>query len=127
LISKKKINNAIYPELNPQHKGNIAARTSVPTIKSTSFNKKKRVAEITLTANKTPLKEAYLLVEIAKTKGSDKREKRGKLVITYEKLPVKINHEKMTVTGNIPKDNNAYLFVLIDENNFLVKSDRYQF
>ena len=120
-------NNAIYPKLNPQHKGNIAARTSVPTIKSTSFNKKKRVAEITLTANKTPLKEAYLLVEIAKTKGSDKREKRGKLVITYEKLPVKINHEKMTVTGNIPKDNNAYLFVLIDENNFLVKSDRYQF
>ena len=99
----------------------------MPTIKSTSFNKKKRVAEITLTANKTPLKEAYLLVEIAKTKGSDKREKRGKLVITYEKLPVKINHEKMTVTGNIPKDNNAYLFVLIDENNFLVKSDRYQF
>jgi arylsulfatase A-like enzyme len=121
-----KENNAIYPNLNPAHKDNIGARLSVPKVESNTFNTSKRVAEITLTKGKTALKEAYLLVEIAKTRGSDKREKRGKLIVTYEKLPVEINHKEMTITGHVPKDNDAYLFVLIDENNFFVKSDKFK-
>ena len=119
-------NNALYPNLNPAHKDNDATRTSAPVIASNTFDKSKRVAKITLAKGKTKLREAYLLAEIAKTKGSDKREKRGKLVITYKKLPVKINHETMTVTGDVPKGHDAYVFVLIDENNFFVKSEKYK-
>ncbi len=119
-------NNAIYPNLNPEHEDNIATRKAVPVVVSSTFNKTRRMAEITLTKGKTPLKEAYILVEIAKTKGSDKREKRGKLVVTYKKLPVEIDSNKMTVSGHVPEGHDAYLFVLIDENNFLVKSDKYK-
>jgi len=117
-------NNAIYPSLNPDHKDNKATRAFAPVVTSNTFNRSKRVAEITLASGKTKVREAYLLVEIAKTKGSDKIEKRGKLVVTYKKLPVQINHETMTITGNVPKGHGAYVFVLIDENNFFVKSER---
>ncbi|MBU2877917.1 MULTISPECIES: sulfatase [Aliiglaciecola] len=119
-------NNAIYPRLNPENKDNMAARTLVPEVSSNKFNKAKREAQISLVDGKTAVKEAYLLAEIAKTKGSNKRESRGKLVITYEKLPVTINSDDMTVTGYVPKDRDAYVFVLIDENNFLVTSDKYK-
>ncbi len=119
-------NNAIYPNLNPENSNNPETRKSVPVIASNTFDKKNRVAKISLAEGKTELREAYLLVEIAKTKGSDKREKRGKLVVTYKKVPVKINHKDMTVTGQIPEDNDAYVFMLIDENNFVVRSDRYE-
>lgn len=119
-------NNAIYPNLNPKHKSNPDTRLLAPEVASNTFSKSKRVAEIKLATGKTKLKEAYLLVEIAKTKGSDKREKRGKLVITYKKLPVQINHKTMTVTGEVPKGHGAYVFILIDENNYLVRSDKYK-
>lgn len=119
-------NNAIYPKLNPKNNSNPATRTAVPVVAANTFNKKNRVAQISLVEGKTKLREAYLLVEIAKTKGSDKREKRGKLVVTYKKLPVEINHQDMTVTGEVPKENDAYVFILIDENNFLIRSDRYE-
>tara|TARA_R110000765_G_scaffold170687_2_gene275656 strand:+ start:34097 stop:35959 length:1863 start_codon:yes stop_codon:yes gene_type:complete len=118
--------NAIFPNLNPKHSGNPDTRKSVPVVASNTFNKKNRVAQIKLAEGKTKLREAYLLVEIAKTKGSDKVEKRGKLVVTYKKVPVQINTKDMTVTGEVPKDNDAYVFMLIDENNFVVRSDRYE-
>lgn len=121
-----KENNAVYPHLNPQSNDNVAARTLVPEVSSSEFNKAKRKAQISLVGGKTAIKEAYLLAEIAKTKGSDKREARGRVVITYEKLPVTINSTDMTVSGHVPKGHDAYLFVLIDENNFLVTSDKYQ-
>jgi len=121
-----KENNALYPHLNPTHKENADTRTLAPSIVFNTFNDKSGQAEISLATGKTKLKEAYLLVEIAKTKGSDKREKTGKLVVTYKKLPVRINHKLMTVSGDIPEGYNAYVFVLIDENNFLVKSERYE-
>jgi len=116
-------NNAIYPNLNPHHKANAAARTSVPKVASNSFNKKKRVAEITLATGKTKLREAYLLAEIVDTNISNNR---GGTVITYKKLPVKIDKKKMTITGDVPKGHDAYVFMLIDENNFIVKSDKYK-
>jgi arylsulfatase A-like enzyme len=119
-------NNAIFPKLNPDNTSNPATRTSVPAVTSNTFNKKSRVAQISLAKDKTKLREAYLLVEIAKTKGSDKREKRGKLVVTYKKIPVQINYADMTVTGEVPKEHDAYAFILIDENNYLVRSDRYE-
>ena len=119
-------NNAIFPKLNPENTSNSATRTSVPVVTSNTFNKKNRVAKISLAEGKTKLREAYLLVEIAKTKGSDKREKRGKLVVTYKKIPVQINFADMTVTGEVPKEHDAYAFILIDENNYLVRSDRYE-
>lgn len=119
-------NNAIYPRLNPAHQGNISARKLAPKVVSNTFNKSQRIAQVKLAAGKTPIKEAYVLAEIAKTKGSDKILKKGKLVVTYKKIPVTIDDNKMTVSGSIPEDNKAYLFVLIDENNFLVKSERYE-
>ena len=89
-------NNAIFPKLNPENTSNSATRTSVPVVTSNTFNKKNRVAKISLAEGKTKLREAYLLVEIAKTKGSDKREKRGKLVVTYKKIPVQITSREIT-------------------------------
>lgn len=119
-------NNAIFPKLNPENAANGVTRLLVPKVASSTFNQADRVAQIKLVPGKTKVKEAYMLLEIAKTKGSDKREKRGKLVITYKKVPVEIDQQQMTVSGVVPKEHEAYVFVLIDENNFLVKSDRYQ-
>ncbi|MBU2877912.1 sulfatase [Aliiglaciecola lipolytica] len=119
-------NNAILPKLNPDNAANGPTRLLVPKVASNTFDKKARVAQIKLMEGKTKLKEAYLLAEIAKTKGSDKREKRGKLVVTYKKIPVTINHQDLTVTGMVPEQNDAYVFILIDENNFMVRSERYE-
>ena len=116
-------NNAIYPHLNPLHKSNPATRVSAPEVVSNNFNATQRLAEITLATGKTKLKEAYLLVEIPNQGKSKKKSKKGDL---YEKLPVTINYKDMTVTGDIPKEYDSYLFVLIDENNFLVKSKLYK-
>lgn len=115
-------NNAVYPHLNPKNTDNIAARTSVPAVLSSKFNKVKREAQISLVTGKTAVKDAYLLAEIAKPKSGNKR---GKLIITYKKLPVMLNSEAMTITAHVPAGHDAYLFVLIDENNFLVTSERY--
>jgi arylsulfatase A-like enzyme len=121
-----KENNAIYPHLNPNNKDNMAARMVVPEVSSNKFNKANREAQISLVSGNTAVKEAYLLGEIAKVKDSNKRKSGGKLFITYEKLPVKITADGMKVTGHIPKGQDAYMFVLIDENNFLVTSDKYK-
>jgi len=114
---------SVYPHLNPLHKSNPATRVSAPEVVSNNFNATQRLAEITLATGKTKLKEAYLLVEIPNQGKSKKKSKKGDL---YEKLPVTINYKDMTVTGDIPKEYDSYLFVLIDENNFLVKSKLYK-
>ncbi|OUS72882.1 hypothetical protein B5G52_06760 [Pseudoalteromonas sp. A601] len=119
-------NNAIFPKLNPDNAANGPTRLLAPEVASSTFNKKSRVAKISLVQGKTKLKEAYILAEIAKTRGSDKIEKRGKLVITYKKIPVEINQQEMTVSGVVPKEHKDYLFILVDENNFLVRSDKYK-
>lgn len=116
-------NNAIYPHLNPLHKSNPATRFSAPEVVSNNFNAAQRLAEITLASGKTKLKEAYLLAEIPNQDKSKKKSKKGDL---FEKLPVTINYKNMTVTSDIPKEYDSYLFVLIDENNFLVKSKLYK-
>ncbi|WP_342804737.1 sulfatase [Alteromonas sp. M12] len=116
-------NNAIYPYLNPDNKNNSAARVLVPKVSSNRFDKAKRQAQISLVAGKSAVKEAYLLAEIAKPKDGKKR---GKLFITYKKLPVTIEPEKNTITAYVPAEHNAYVFVLIDENNYLVTSDKYK-
>lgn len=121
-----KENNAHYPHLNPKNRDNGPDRLLAPKIASHSFDAAQRVAEVTLAAGKTKVREAYLLAEIAKTKGSDKIEKRGKVVVTYKKVPVKINNNTMTVTGNLPDGHDAYVFMLVDENGFAVRSDRFE-
>jgi len=115
-------NNALYPNLNPKHKKNPSTRTSVPEVASNSFDKSERVAKITLSKGKTKLREAYLLVEVSENQAG----KRNKPLIRYKKLPVEIDSSSMTVSGHIPKENGAYVFVLIDENNFFVKSKKYK-
>jgi len=116
-------NNAIFPKLNPNNKANGPTRLLVPNVASNTFDKAKRVAKIKLTSGKTKVKEAYLLLEIAKYKGNATK---GKKFITYKKVPVEINQQEMTVSGVVPKEYKDYLFILIDDNNFLVKSDKYK-
>ena len=128
-------NNALYPSLNPDYKGNPATRTRVPEVDSSTFSKSQRVAEITLKSGKSKLKEAYVLVQLpsesTKKKKSKKKSKPSKKNksskgITYIKLPVEISSNAMTVSANIPEGYEAYAFVLIDENNFFVSSDIYE-
>ncbi|MEP4889931.1 MAG: sulfatase [Aliiglaciecola sp.] len=116
-------NNAIFPKLNPAHEANGPTRLLVPEVASSNFNKKSRVATVKLVTGKTKLKEAYLLLEIAKTKGNKKG---GKKFITYKKVPVEINQQELMISGVIPEEYDAYLFVLIDDNNFLVTTDKYK-
>jgi len=123
-----KENNAFYPNLNPLHKGNPATRLSVPEVASNSFNKSQRVAEITLVAGKTKLREAYLLVALPTGKASKKKvnEKERRKRPLYKKLPIEFEQETMKLSGHVPKGHDAYVVVLIDENNFVVTSDRYE-
>ncbi len=119
-------NNAVFPTLNPKHKSNIAARALTPKIKSNKFSDAERIAEITLAAGNTKLKAAYLLVEVTNPRFSTGVPKRKRMTTSYEKLSVKINHKTLTVSGHVPKESDTYVFVLIDENNFSVISDKYK-
>jgi arylsulfatase A-like enzyme len=106
--------NAEFPSKNPQFKGlSKSDKDALPMIESHAYKAKQHLAIIQLAKNKTPLHSAYVLVK----GGSYKR---------YEKLSANIDFKSgkpPLVTAKLPADVIEYVFVLIDKNNFMIKSD----
>ena len=109
--------NAEFPSKNPQYKGLTEAdKKALPAIEKHVYNAKNQFATIHLTDNKTPLDNAYVLVK-------GKKDKR------YVKLSASIKTKasaQTAVTAKLPADVVEYLFVLIDNNNFMIKSDLFK-
>jgi len=110
-------NNAEFPSKNPQYKGlSESDKKVLPVIENHVYNAKKHIATIQLADNKTPLHHAYVLVK-------GKKDKR------YVKLSANIEAKENTqtsVTAKLPKDVVEYMFVLIDKNNFMIKSELFK-
>ncbi|MDO7172414.1 sulfatase [Mariniflexile sp. AS56] len=100
-------------------KENIAA---VPTIITDSFDAKSRKVSVELEKGKSKVVESYALVKVGDP-AVDKNGKktRGKLSTTYIKVPVVAANNELDFTFNVPKEAQEYIFILIDENRFMVK------
>ena len=108
--------NAEFPSKNPQYKGlSEADKKTLPVIEKHLYNAKQQFATIQLTDNKTPLDFAYVLFK-------GKKDKR------YTKISASIETKsdmQTAVTAKLPANVVEYLFVLIDKNNFMIKSDSF--
>jgi len=107
-------NNAEYPSFNPNYSGVLPGKLQVPVVKSNSYNSVSREAVVQVEDHKTELTEAYVLVE-----------RTGGRKPTYEKVKAVVADDKQSVTAIIPEGREKYLFILIDANNFMVKSEMY--
>ena len=117
-------NNAQLPHFNATYQGELPGIKEVPKVIANKLDKKKRIATIKVEAGKTPIKQAYALGEVVARKLSTDG-KPGKMMTTYEKLPAYISEDGLNISAYIPEQYNKYLLVVIDSNNFLVKSDKY--
>ncbi|MGJ8692950.1 MAG: sulfatase-like hydrolase/transferase [Thalassotalea sp.] len=109
--------NAEFPSKNPEYKGlSEADKKALPVIENQAYNAKQHTATIELADNKTPLDYAYVLFKGKK----DKRYTRTNAsIVTNAGM-------KTAVTAKLPKDVVEYLFVLIDKNNFMIKSESFK-
>ena len=116
-----KDNNAEYPYLNPNYKGELLGENKVPVISTENFSAKNQTAVISLTANRAKVSKAYVLGKLSENWRANNRPR-----VTYTKIPASIINNGAAVSAKIPADIKEYLFVLIDENNFMVKSELYE-
>ena len=128
LIQKLEIqltaNNAQYPHFNATYQGDLPGIKEVPKVIANKVDKKNRIATIKVEAGHAAIKQAYALGEVVARKLSID-DKPGKMMTTYEKLPAYISEDGLNVSAYIPEQYSQYLIVVIDSNNFLVKSDKY--
>ena len=96
---------------------------AVPVIIGDSFDSNSRKASIQLEKGKSKVIESYALIKIGDP-AVDKNGKKtkGKLATTYIQVPVVAANNGLDFTFNVPKDAQEYIFILIDENRFMVKS-----
>ncbi|MDO6736297.1 T9SS type A sorting domain-containing protein [Wenyingzhuangia sp. 2_MG-2023] len=108
-------NNARYPVFNPDYNGDpLENQDIVPSVASTVFDQDTGVATATLTTNPGDaiIETAYLLYRIV---DEDSKE------IEWFELPATINGN--VITAEVPEVATGIIFTLVDENNFLVKSE----
>ena len=115
-----KDNNAQYPYINPAEKkvDYIGKEKAVyaPTIISDVYDVKSQKAVVTLGKGKSKIIEGYALIKVQDGK------KKGKHASTYLKIPVQTSADGLTFTLNVPSEAKEFVFMLVDENRFLVKS-----
>lgn len=116
-----KENNAEYPNFNPHYKGQLAGKNKVPTISSAEFFAKNKSAIIKLTAKRSKVTNAYVLGKVSENWRANNRPR-----VTYTKIAASVSTDGVVVSAKIPTNIKEYLFVLIDKNNFMVKSPLYQ-
>lgn len=99
---------------------------SIPVIIADSFDVKSGKASIKLEKGKSKVIESYALIKIAnkekKSKNSKKR-KPKKHSSTYIKVAVDCSKNNLGYTFNVPKETKEYIFIVIDENRFMVKGE----
>lgn len=103
-------------------KESIAA---IPNILSDSFDTTSRKVSIKLEKGKSKVIESYALIQISDEPA--KNGKRGKLHSTYIKIPVDCSRNKLSYSFDIPKEAKEYIFIVIDENRYMVKGSLHKF
>jgi arylsulfatase A-like enzyme len=108
-------NNARTPVFNPDYNGDpLDNQDIVPSVVTTVFDQDTGVATATLTANAgdAVIETAYLLYRIV---DEDSKE------IEWFEISATINGN--VITAEVPEVATGVVFTLVDENNFLVKSE----
>lgn len=109
--------NAKYPYKNPFEKRAYLGKEkaiAVPKIMKNDYNSQTREATITVEKRKSKIAFGYALIKISDTSKKAKS--------TYIKIPIKSDKKATIFKAIIPKEAQEYLFILIDENQFIIKS-----
>ena len=108
-------NNARFPVFNPDYNGDpLENQDIVPSVVSTVFDQDTGVATATLTTNAGDaiIETAYLLYRIEEVDSSEEE---------WFEISATINGN--VITADVPEVATGVIFTLVDENNFLVKSE----
>lgn len=111
--------NAQIPYKNPYEKKDYIGKDKavfVPKIISDKYNASNREATITIESGKVKIASGYALIKISDT------EKVRKPKSTYIKIPIISGKDHLSFKAEIPKEAKEYIFILIDENDFMIKS-----
>ncbi|NQZ60548.1 MAG: N-acetylgalactosamine 6-sulfate sulfatase (GALNS), partial [Lentisphaeraceae bacterium] len=111
-------NNAEAPSYNSTYRGDVAHKNKIALIKSTHFYTINHSASLTVDTKKAANQRAYVLYK----RDSFKRKK--KKLSYYDRLPAAVSKSGRQVSANIPSQVKEFLFVLVDENNFMIKSKK---
>ena len=110
------------------HKEQVAR---IPSIVNDDFDANSRQVSVTLAKGNTNVVESYALIKISDEAKEDKKSKKSKkgkkvkkskVASTYAKIPVAVTENKLGYTYTVPKEAKEYGIILIDENQFMVKS-----
>lgn len=115
--------NAQYPYKNPAETKDYLGKEKaifVPKIIKDVYETKSKKATVQIEKGKSKIIEAYALIKI---EDEDEGKKKGKIKSTYLKVPVETVTEGLLYSFNVPKEAKEYLFILIDENRFMIKGE----
>jgi len=106
-------NGADYPHLNPNPNANNMGYASVPVMQNITYDPYLGDLKIDLQQGNTAVDYSYVLA-----KYDD-----GTKFTTYKKIDAHLNNAKTKISANVPKEYESFAVVVIDENNFMIKSD----
>ena len=110
-------NNAEGPYLNPNY---IEKKTPSASLGKTSYESAKRQANLTINPSGPALKEAYVIYRATKVEGKrPPGDIPSSVSISGMKAAATISADGSSVSATIPKDVNAFCFLLIYTNNYL--------
>ncbi|WP_299668795.1 sulfatase [uncultured Polaribacter sp.] len=117
--------NAEYPYKNPLEKGNYIGKENaiyVPKIIHDDFNSKTNRATIQIEQGKSKINNGYALIKVQDEIKRKSNGKKTKTRPTYLKVPIDTSNDGYTYSFKVPKNALDYVIILIDENQFMIKS-----
>ncbi|MEP1486812.1 MAG: sulfatase [Algibacter sp.] len=117
--------NAQYPYKNPLETKKYLGKDKavlVPKIIKDVLDKGTNNATVELEKGKSKIIEAYALIKIQDEVRMKKNGKKSKVKSTYLKMLVDSNSNKLCYSFKVPKEAKEYCIILIDENQFMIKS-----
>ncbi len=117
--------NAEYPYKNPLEKADYIGKENavyVPKITHDYFDSKTNNATIQLEQGKAKINNGYALIKVQDEIKGKSNGKKGKTRSTYLKLPIDTSTDGLTYSFKVPKNAVDYIIILIDENQFMIKS-----
>jgi len=121
--------NAQYPYKNPLETENYLGKEKVifvPKITKDQLDTETNKATVKLEKGKSNIIEAYALIKIEDDIKGKSNEKAAKGKSTYIRVSVDCNIKELTFSFTIPKKAKEYIFILIDENRFMIKGKRHK-
>ncbi|MDO5969592.1 sulfatase [Flavivirga aquimarina] len=116
---------AQYPYKNPLEKKDYLGKENaiyVPKIIKDVFDSKTNRATVELERGKSKINDGYALIKVQDKIRKKSNEKKAKTKSTYLKIPINTNEAGLSFSFKVPKEAKEYCIVLIDENQFIIKS-----